>query len=135
MALITWSDNYSVKIKEIDSQHKKLVDLINQLHDKMKEGRGKEAIGAILDELVKYTVYHFSYEESLFTKYSYPEARVHARVHSDLIAQVKVYIKDFQSGKGILPMDLMTFLKKWLVEHISGEDKKYTPFLNSKGIS
>lgn len=135
MALINWNESYSVKIKEIDSQHKKLVDLINQLHDKMKEGKGKDAVGSVLDELVKYTVYHFSYEESLFAKYSYPEMRTHARSHSDLIEQVKVYVKDFQAGNGVLPMDLMSFLKKWLVDHISGEDKKYTPFLNAKGVS
>lgn len=135
MALINWSDSYSVKVKEIDNQHKKLVELINLLHDSMKEGKGKEALDKVLDELVKYTVYHFSYEERLFEKYGYPEAKIHTRQHNDLIEQVKKFVKDFESGKSILAMEVMNFLRDWLMKHISGDDKKYSSFFNAKGIS
>ncbi|MCX7874727.1 MAG: bacteriohemerythrin [Melioribacteraceae bacterium] len=135
MALISWSDSYSVKVKEIDNQHQKLVNLINLLHDSMKEGKGKEVIGKVLTELVNYTVYHFSYEEKLFDKYGYPDAKVHARQHKDLVEKVSCYVKDFESGKGVLPMEVMNFLRDWLIKHIGGDDKKYGPFFNSKGLS
>jgi hemerythrin len=55
MALITWSDEYQLGIKEIDAQHQKLVAMINTLHNAMKEGRGKDVIQPILNELLAYT--------------------------------------------------------------------------------
>ena len=52
MALIEWNDEYSVKVKEIDQQHMKLVNLINELHLAMKEARGREVVGKILTGLI-----------------------------------------------------------------------------------
>jgi len=134
MALLSWSPNYSVSIKEIDKQHMKLVELVNELHDGMKAGKGKEVLGIVLSELVKYTAFHFSYEEQLFNKYSYPETGTHKRQHKDLVDQVMDYKTSFESGKSVLSMDIMNFLKDWLVNHIAGSDKKYSSFLNSKGV-
>ncbi len=135
MALINWNDNYSVKVYGIDAQHKKLVTIINELHDKMKEGKGKEVVGKLLSELVDYTVFHFSFEEKLLTNNNYPELKTHAKQHSDLIVQVKDFLKKLESGNSILALELMSFLKKWLVEHILDSDKKYSAFLNEKGIN
>jgi len=135
MALFNWNSSYSVNVKEIDLQHQKLVNMINQLHDSMKAGKGKEAMGSILDELVNYTKFHFKYEENLFQKTMYPESITHTRQHQDLVKQVAEFSSQFQKGEKLLTMDLMTFLKKWLMDHIMGTDKKYTVFFNSKGIN
>jgi hemerythrin-like metal-binding protein len=134
MSLISWNENYSVKIKDIDDQHKKLIDLINELHYAMKSGRGKEVVGKILLELVKYTEQHFSFEEKLFTKYNYPEGRTHSKTHQDLIDQLNEFISKYDSGQNTLSIELMNFLRDWLTNHIMGTDKKYISFLNSKGI-
>ncbi|MBX3008862.1 MAG: bacteriohemerythrin [Melioribacteraceae bacterium] len=134
MALISWNENYSVKIRDIDDQHKKLIDLINELHDAMKSGRGKEVVGKTLSELLKYTSNHFGFEEKLFAQYNYPEGRTHSKTHKDLIDQLKEFISKYESGQNTLSIELMNFLKDWLTNHIMGTDKKYTSFLNSKGI-
>lgn len=65
MSLITWSDSYSVKNMQMDDQHRKLVDLINDLHGAMKLGQGRQKLGTILDALVDYTRTHFRSEELL----------------------------------------------------------------------
>jgi len=135
MALITWNSTYSVNVKEIDLQHQKLIALINQLHDGMKAGKGKEIIGKILSDLADYTKFHFGYEEKLFDQTKYPDTMVQKRQHSDLVKQVVNYISKFQKGEAILTMELMNFLKDWLMNHIVATDKKYTSFLNSKGIN
>lgn len=135
MALINWDDKYSVKIKEIDNQHQKLVRLINLLHDAMKEGKGKQVVGKILNDLVDYTVFHFTYEEKLFDRYSYPGGQAHKFEHNDLVQKVKKYVDNFQSEKPVLPMEVMNFLQNWLLNHINGTDKKYSSFLISKGVA
>jgi hemerythrin len=134
MPLINWEPAYSVGIREIDKQHMKLIDLVNELHEGMKSGKGKEILGNILNELVKYTSFHFSHEEQLFDKYDYPDTAVHKRQHKELVEQVMEYKTSYESGKSVLSLDIMTFLKDWLIKHIAGSDKNYTAYLNSKGV-
>ena len=44
MSLITWDESLSVNVAEIDRQHQKRVAMINELHDAMKSGKGKEIV-------------------------------------------------------------------------------------------
>jgi len=134
MPLFNWNDSYSVKIALIDTQHKKLIDIINDLHDSMKAGKSKELLGKTLNELINYTEYHFKTEEDLFSKYGYPESTTHKRQHGDFVDQVTKYKSNYESGISVLSIEIMVFLKDWLLEHIAGTDKKYSPFLNSKGV-
>lgn len=135
MALLNWQSNFTVNVCEIDKQHQKLVEMINNLHDGMKAGKGKEVLGDILANLVKYTEFHFKYEEKLFEQYVYPEALAHKKQHSDLVDQVQNYKKSFESGETVLSMEIMSFLKVWLMDHIVGSDKKYSSFFNSRGVN
>lgn len=134
MALFVWSDKYSVNIKEIDEQHKKLVDMLNELHDAMKSGKGKEIVGKTLTELIKYAGTHFANEERLMTAHGYPEYNAHKAEHTKFTLKVSELQKSFQQGAPVLTVEVLNFLKDWLQTHILGIDKKYGPFLNSKGI-
>jgi hemerythrin len=40
MASLTWNDKYSVNIREIDEQHKRLLALMGDLHAAMLQGQG-----------------------------------------------------------------------------------------------
>lgn len=135
MPLFEWSPDLSVNIKEIDAQHKKLIDILNLLHDSMRTGRGKDVMGKVLKDLTDYTVYHFNTEERLFEKHGYPEYRMHKRQHDDLTEQVVEIKKKFEAGQVAITVELMTFLKNWLNDHIRQSDKKYGAFLNSKGVN
>ena len=42
--LLPWSDTFSVKIGIIDSQHKNLVGMVNDLHQAMHAGHGKDQL-------------------------------------------------------------------------------------------
>lgn len=134
MALINWNDNYSVKVYTIDEQHKKLVALINDLHEAMKAGKAKDKLGTILNELVSYTVYHFQTEESFFKKTNYPESADHQKKHNDLVDQVKEVKAKFDSGTYMLANDVMNFLKDWLINHIQKTDKKFGEFILQNGL-
>jgi hemerythrin len=41
----------------------------------------------------------------------------------------------FAAGDATVAMELMDFLKDWLVNHINGTDRKYVPFLKGKGVA
>ncbi len=135
MALMDWNPTLSVKIKKFDDQHKKLVDLLNQLHDGMKAGQGNAVLGNVLQSLITYTSTHFKDEEQVMQANSYPDLTRHRAEHEKLVKQVLDLQKKFQAGGAVLTLTVLSFLKDWLFTHIQGEDKKYGVFLNAKGIS
>jgi len=134
MALLTWSDSYSVKVAEIDRQHQQLVKLINDLHSAMLERKAKDTLGKIIDQLAGYTVNHFATEEKYFAKFNYPETASHKKEHENFVAKVSDFKKGFDDGRILLSMDIMNFLKDWLVKHIQGTDQKYSDFFNKNGL-
>jgi hemerythrin len=134
MALITWNDSFSVSVAEIDRQHQKLVAMINELNDAMKQGKGKEILGKIVNNLVSYTEIHFKTEEKYFDQFGYPETDSHKREHSDFVKKVLDFKDGFDRGKMGLSIAIMNFLGDWLQKHIKGTDKKYSQFFNEKGL-
>jgi methyl-accepting chemotaxis protein len=134
IVLMNWNEAFSVNIQEIDSHHQKLVELINQVYRGKALNLGVKVIGKTLDDLVDYTKYNFEYEEKLFEGQGYPQADEHKEKHKILIGQVMDFYNKFKMGKAEVDDDLLSFLKDWLTKHIMGTDKKYSAFLNSKGI-
>lgn len=134
MAMVTWNDNLSVKVAEIDMQHKKLVAMINELYDAMKVGKGKEVTGKILNGLILYTATHFKTEESYFAKFGYPDTDNHKKEHAAFVKKVTEFKEGFETGKVTLTIEVMNFLSDWLFKHIKITDKNYSKFFNEKGL-
>jgi hemerythrin-like metal-binding protein len=131
---VTWSSQYSVGIATIDSEHQKLIGLINDLHAAMREGRGKAAMGRILDGVAAYTVSHFANEEKLMRLHLYPGYERHKAEHDKLVKQVKSLQAEFHSGNATISLEVMAFLQDWLVNHIVGVDKRYTAHFQAAGV-
>lgn len=134
MAFFEWNDSLTVNINEIDTQHKYLIKLINSLNDAMGKGQGKDVLGKILTELIDYTVKHFSLEEKYMEKYKYTYSQSHKLEHEKLIKQVKEFDEEFKSGKTLISVQVMSFLKDWLKNHIMQNDVKFGQFLNANGM-
>ncbi len=81
-----------------------------------------------------YTGTHFTFEEDLFATHGYKEIDAHKEIHRELVAQVVDFQKQFASGEADISIELMEFLKDWLVDHIKKTDAKYTSFLQSNGL-
>ena len=134
MALIQWDNSLSVGITEIDEQHTRLVSIVNSLHEAMKSGKSKEAMGEILGSLINYTKSHFAFEEKYFDLYRYENAVSHKAEHKKLTDQVLDFQKKFNSGAVALSVELMNFLSDWLKNHIKGEDKQYSKCFQEHGM-
>lgn len=134
MAHMQWQEKYSVKVKEIDDQHRKLFDMINSLHDAMIERRGKVAMGGLLQELVVYAETHFKLEENYMVKFNYLGHMGQQSEHGRFTKKVLDFQKDFNEGKIIFSLEVMNFLRDWLVNHILVTDMKYSSFFNERGL-
>lgn len=134
MAFMEWSEKLSIGIKVIDDQHKKLIEQINILHSAMREGKSKEVMGPILEELRAYTKYHFSNEEIAFERYNYSGKMSHIQKHNGFIKRLGEIADQYDSGSMTISINLLDFLNKWISEHIQREDRKYVPELSGKEI-
>ncbi|MDP8243596.1 MAG: bacteriohemerythrin [Candidatus Hinthialibacter antarcticus] len=130
-SFVEWSDAMSVQAHNIDEQHKKLITLINQLYDAMKDKQAKAVLSGILDELVRYTKNHFSAEENKMEQAGYPKLEAHKKIHVGFTDKVLEFQRAFESGEVILSQDILDFLKDWLISHIMKQDQEYTPYMQS----
>lgn len=134
MAFFEWQDSFSVNVAELDEQHKKLVEMLNDLYTALKAGEGREALGKILSGMVDYTGSHFATEERLMKNTGYPGYLEHKEKHEKMATMVLGYVKKFQANEMSSPIEISNFLKDWLKKHIMNTDKAYGPHLNEKGI-
>ena len=126
MELIRWTDKYSVGIKEIDNQHQGLVIIINELFTYMSEGRAKNKLQDIFNHLTDYTKIHFRFEETMLVKYAYSEIDQHKAEHQKFIKKLENLKSEFLNNKITISLEVLNFLKDWLLNHILISDKKYS---------
>jgi hemerythrin len=129
-----WKDEYSVGIESIDFQHKKLINLINQLQTAVDYSTGETFEREALDELVEYTVTHFRYEEGLMEEHDYPDFEAHRAQHDDMVKKVGDVVANYKQNQDDAMKDAINFLKSWLINHINGTDKQYSQYLIGKGV-
>lgn len=144
MEFFEWQPSFSVKIAEIDQQHKKLIGFINQLNELVLPTGNQDSLksmmkeisaqASVIEELVRYSSYHFSAEETYMSQYNYPDYEKHKKEHHYFIAKVQAFKSDFDAGKGTLSDEIVLFLKTWLSNHILKTDKAYAPFFQAKGL-
>ncbi len=134
MDIIKWEERYEVKIKQIDDEHKKFLDVVNELITAMKEGKGKEIIESTIEKLVDYTKFHFSSEEKVFARYNLPTLDEHKKKHQDLIDKVVALQEQAKSKSFLISINVLDTLKSWLFDHIIGTDKKDAAYLHEKGL-
>ncbi len=124
--LVVWTSKYSVGCDYIDEQHKKLIQIINELYSNFMERSSRDKMQKILDELVDYTVYHFNAEEKMLEEHGAGPSEEHKKQHQDFVNKIKVFQKRYELGDNVLGLDIMNFLKDWLLNHILGTDMKYS---------
>jgi hemerythrin len=123
MPFFNWSPSLSVGVKELDDQHQKLIDMVNRLHDGMKNGKGSQELGSVLGEMVEYAKFHFSTEEKILSTHAYPSLIKQKLEHDAFTKKALEFQTQHQQGKLALSINVLTFLKDWLNNHIQVEDQ------------
>jgi hemerythrin len=134
MSMIAWDDLYSVEIQEIDEQHKCLVEIMNELYSALANRSNPEMVGDVLDKLVDYTRIHFAVEETLMRLFQYEGYDGHKAIHDKIVARVEEFQGKYHQGDTHVGMELLMFLRDWLFDHISKEDKSYTKTFHKAGV-
>ena len=134
MPLITWGPKLEIGIGIIDSQHRRLVNLINQLDEAMEEGRSNEVVGKTLKGLVDYTHTHFDTEQELLKEHDYEDYALHCREHRIFTDQIEIYQDRLDAGSLRISSDVMEYMRGWLLTHIGSSDRAYIRTLKDAGV-
>jgi hemerythrin len=119
---------YYTGIKKIDSQHVKIVELMNTLYEEIVMNKDDKSVNETILDLKLYAIFHFSTEENMFKKYRY-EGDVfeeHMNEHEEFSKQIAVYLSDETSSKLEIGYRILEFLKNWLTDHIITIDMKFS---------
>ncbi|MES0492012.1 MAG: hemerythrin domain-containing protein [Leptospirales bacterium] len=69
--LIEWTSDLAIGAEKIDEQHRRLIQIINNIADSINEGVERSSIKKFFLELGNYCNYHFSMEEMMQLRMSY----------------------------------------------------------------
>lgn len=133
MSDITWDESYSVGIDEVDNQHKEIFTIIDEFDTAIKDKKAVDVVSNILERLVDYTSYHFKLEEELMDACKFPSCASHIELHNKLIADLNAFKVRVDTGENV-SIELMHFLRKWLLYHIKNSDMSYSKHLDSTGM-
>lgn len=130
---IEWRDALCVGEPQIDSDHKHLVQLINDFEVAITGHIDHKRIATVLLGLVDYTGQHFTREEEIQLKIRYPFVESHRKQHRDVLKKLGAVLQEYTESHGDnrdkLIRDLTNFLKTWLVDHIIESDLRMRPYV------
>lgn len=128
MSKFDWSEKYSVGIKQMDEEHKKLVGLMQQLDAETSGNQNESVVAEVMDGLIDYIRTHFVSEEKLMKENDFPGFLAHRQVHIEFIRTV-VELRNNHANKHFDKDRISVFLIEWLLKHIMGMDKQYGKYL------
>ena len=120
---LQWGDNWLTGNAVIDADHKKLVEMVNELSIAFIENHARDVVGKTLKGLVDYTHEHFAREEVIWTDGKLSSLTEHKAVHAKLLKQVDDFAAEFKGGTSEVSDELLAFLRTWLIEHVFQTDK------------
>lgn len=130
---VEWSDEFEIGVKQIDDEHKSIIDNYNKLFQMQKEKTDVSFYKELLDFLFEYVNSHFEHEEQLQQKIGFSECVEHKNRHENFKSKVNELIEQ-QTQKEITQEDINTisiFMQDWLFHHFLVEDKKIKDFLDA----
>jgi hemerythrin len=131
---LVWSDEFSVGVKILDDQHKRLIEAIDKLLNIIGARPNRETLDEIIFEILEYKKDHFATEEKYFQQCNYEGTEEHIAEHKKFSES----LTDLQTKHKDSPEDfvfaLADFLEDWLVDHLWNMDRKYIDCFNKCGL-
>ena len=135
MKWIPWDEMLATGHSALDSDHKILIALFNELADSVTKRSGKAVSSNLLDDIIEHAKMHFAREDQLMAEHGYPKLNQHAAEHVQLIKRAITFKTKFDAGTPGSHIDLIHFPEDWLTFHILGADKELGEFLSGTGVS
>ena len=124
MSLITWKEEFSVGVAEVDFEHRELIELINSLHESARSGAGREVVIEALGEIYAQIASHFALEEKMMRVTRYPSLLEHKEDHETLLDDLRDIMDEVEDDGEYDETQLSTDLERWFSDHFRTHDAK-----------
>lgn len=124
MALIEWKDSYSVGIADVDYEHREMIDLINNLHERLSNKSDELDARAFLGKIFQAISSHFALEERFMRENRYDQLTQHKAAHERLLDEIREIMDDYESAPEDSSDELSRRLDRWFTEHFKTHDAR-----------
>ena len=119
-------EKYKTGILQIDTEHEKLFEIGENAYQLLKDPYKidkYDKIVEVIEELRKYTVYHFKDEEKYMESINYKRLFTQKIDHASFIKKLEnVNLNTVDQNQDEAIMEILTFLNNWLINHILEKD-------------
>ena len=129
--MVAWDEKYATGIELIDSQHKELFSLTNELFRACigEDEELKDVFKETMGRMVEYVRFHFGAEQELLQRIKYPDYHEHKKQHDILIRDILEAGKEYNKGEKFVPNQFVRTMRDWILSHIALTDKQYVVFI------
>lgn len=131
---LTWNDSFALGVPEIDRQHQRLFELLDDLELGLQSGNGAAAVRHLFSGLSSYSRYHFSAEENLMRTRGWGGLAEHAALHVEFIQWLDSMSSTVGAGDSAAMAELRRFLRSWLVRHVGVVDRLAWASMKQQGL-
>jgi hemerythrin-like metal-binding protein len=124
MVFFEWNEKYELGIESIDNDHKVLVGLIDDIYVALSKGDAQIIVHKTVSQLVDYAKIHFKREEYYMQMINYSEQFKHESEHKVFSKKVDDFVEKLDAGIANITLEVISFLRDWLINHIQQTDKK-----------
>jgi hemerythrin-like metal-binding protein len=128
---LEWDDALTLGDENIDRQHKRLVEIINQLHSHLDDPDRDAQVMKCLTSMYLHAKEHFFDEEAFMDRVGYPDKEHHAALHRDFVQRTNT-LTDTCLLDAVPCEALLAFLVGWFREHVACEDAKLIAYGRNK---
>jgi len=134
MDKMNWTTELSIGNKNIDEDHRQLIEIYNDLVDFITMNQSREEFAVILSKMTDYTLKHFKKEIAYMEEFKYPKVEEHRQYHKDYTYKVAMYNVDLLGSNPPDPQEIIEFLEKWWRNHILNVDMHYENYKEELGL-
>lgn len=122
---ISWSDAFLIGIEELDFEHRRLIEDINELHRELLARADVARIGDTLSRILSRMQAHFALEEHVMLSHKYPHYAEHKAEHERLLDDYTDLMTKCERDRALPERDKVErVLRDWIVDHIVTTDRK-----------
>jgi hemerythrin-like metal-binding protein len=131
VASFKWSRAHSVHLPEIDTEHRALFRLGEQLRKSISNGTDLASLRPALSNLIATVEEHFVHEERIMKAAHYPALRWHKKQHDALRLRMRPRLKRIRAGQPAAADELLELLAEWLKTHTRVADRMVGAYLRN----